>query len=505
MAKTMFITKGGEYFPPMGIMQISASAEQAGHETCIGILSKEDIFRKIEKEKPDVVAYSGSTGEHKMYFEFNQKLKKKFPEIITIMGGSHATFFPEKTLKDANLDAVCIGEGDHVFSKFLDRVGNGKNFSDLENIMVNGEERHKLKPLVQDLNTLPFPNRALFYDNGESGDNPIKHFFATRGCPYSCTYCFNKPFREMYAGQRYTRRRSIDNIIEEIIKVREVYPLKYVKFYDDIFTVKADAWLEEFSERFRKEVGLPFFCLMRADLLTKEIADLLKRAGCKVIGMSVESSSDRIRREILNRKMTNDQIKQAYKLCGERDISIQSNNILGLPTSRIEDDIAIVDFNIECGPGQGVVVMAEFGTAHPYPGTELGKYCKEHGFYDPGEGFFDLHMSYHDESPLNCFSAEDKRQQKNLTLLGTVAVRFPKLRNLIINHLIKWPTNPLFFLAFYLTKTTGYMKHIYPIGYTMKDHFRVISQSFKLDWFKRMGGAKWKRKKQSMPAITRTQ
>jgi hypothetical protein len=136
--------------------------------------------------------------------------------------------------------------------------------------------------------------------------------------------------------------------------------------------------------------------------------------------------------------------------------------------------------------------MAEFGTAHPYPGTELGRYCQEHGLYIPDEGFDDMHMSYHDESPLNCFSQDEKRMQRNLTMLGTVAVRFPWTRDLIVDRLIQLPTNPFFFAAFYIAKTTGYMKHVYPIGYTLKDYLRVIPQSLKLDWFKRMGGKKWK-------------
>jgi len=494
MAKVMFVTKGGEYFPPMGIMQISATAKQAGRETLLGILSKEDVFEKIEREKPQVVAYSASTGEHKLYFHFNKELKKRYPKIVSIVGGPHATFYPERTLQDGCFDAVCIGEGDYAFPEFLNKIEEKGDIRNLENIMTEKEKRPRLKPLVQNLDELPFPDRTLFYDNGESGDNPIKHFFVTRGCPFNCAYCFNEPFRKMYPGQKYVRRRSVDSVLEEIIKVKEKWPLKYIKFYDDIFVFKADDWLEEFVEKYTKRIGLPFFCLMRADLMTEEIADLLKKAGCKAISMSIETANPELREKVLKRKMSNEQIKKAYKLCGERGIAIQSNNILGLPTSKIEDDIKTLDFNIECGPKQKVVVMGEFGTAHPYPGTELGKFCEERGYYDPEKGFYNMHVSYHDESPLNCFSPMEKRMQKNLTLLGTVAVRFPKTRNLIVNHLIKWPNNPLFFIAFYLTKTTGYMKYIYPLDYTLKDYLRVIPQSLKLDWFKRMGGEKWKQR-----------
>lgn len=492
MIKVMFITKGGEYFPPVGIMQVASTAKQHGHKVYLGVLSRENVREKIKRIKPDVLAYSGSTGEHSLYLKLNRILKEQYPAVKTIMGGPHATFFPEKTLRDGNLDAVCIGEGDYAFPEFLNKLDEGKPVTDLENILVKDGILPKLRPLVQDLDSLPYPDRALFYDNGESGNNPIKHFFATRGCPYACTYCFNEPFRVMYSGQSHLRRRSVDSILEEIIKTREKWPLKYIKFYDDIFTFRADRWLEEFSEKYPKKVGLPFFCLTRCDLMTRDMADLLKKAGCKAISMSIESANPNIREEILHRKMSNDVIRKAYRLCGERGITVISNNILGLPETTIEDDIETIDFNIECGPRQGVNLIAECGTLHPYPGTWLGKYCEEKGLYNPKDGFRDLHMSYHDESPLNCFTPLEKRMQVNLAMLGPVAVRLPWTRNLIVNYLIKLPKNPLFFAIFYITKTLAYMRYVYPIGYTLRDYIRVIPQSLKLDWFKRMGGRRWK-------------
>lgn len=485
MAKAMFITKGGEHYPPMGIMQISATAKQAGHETCVALTSSQDLWKRIEEENPDVVAYSGSTGEHRAYFKINQEVRKRHPRIKSIMGGPHATFFPEKTLQDAQLDAVCIGEGDYAFPDFLEGVDRG-NIEGIENIMTNDSiGRPVLRPLVQDLDGLPFPDRALFFDTGDAGQNPLKHFFVSRGCPYSCTYCFNDSFKSLYPGERYVRKRSVESVIEEIEEVGKRWPMKSIKFYDDIFSLRVDDWLKEFADKYPERVGLPFFALVRANLVTEEMVDLLKKSGCHAISMSVEAANPRIREEILNRKMTNEQIIAAYTAFGKRGIAIQSNNILGLPTSTIEDDIATLDLNIECG--RHAKVMAEFGTAHPYPGTALGDYCEKQGLYHSETGFFDMHQSYQTESPLNCFTPLEKRMQRNLTMLGPVAVRFPSLRNIIVNHLIKLPTNPLYFMAFDLNKATGYMKYIYPMERSWKDYAGVVYKSFKKNWFKRMG------------------
>ncbi len=487
MVRVLFITRGEEHYPPMGIMQISATAKQAGHETYLALLSKDNVWERIEEVQPNVIAYSGSTGEHKDYFEFNKKLKAKKSNIITIMGGPHATFFPENTLEDAKLDAVCIGEGDYAFPNFLNVVSAGGDFLNLRNIMTRPNKRPELSSLIKNLDSLPFVDRELFYGYGKAGKNSLKHFFATRGCPFNCTYCFNESFRNMYPGQRYVRRRSVDSLLEEIQEVKEKWPMQYIKFYDDIFALKVDDWLKEFAEKYPRKIGLPFFALARVNLVNKEMVDLFYKAGCRAISLSIESANPRIREEVLKRRMTNDEIKNAYKLFGDKGIAIQSNNILGLPTSTIEDDIQTVDFNIECGPKQGAIVMAEFGTAHPYPGTVLGEYCENNGLYDTHKGFFDMHLSYQTESPLNCFSPLEKIMQRNLTMLGPIAVRFPWTRNLIINNLIKKPTNPLYFILFNINKSTGYMKHIYKIKRSFGESFGVIYKSFKKNWFKRMG------------------
>src|SRR3972149_303711 len=112
--KILFIVQNIDYIDSIGIMLVSALAKKQGHATHLAILSRDDVLDKIRELKPDVVGYSGSTGEHKYYIEANKEIKARFPQIFTIMGGPHVTFYPQ-TLKESTLDAVCVGEGDAAF------------------------------------------------------------------------------------------------------------------------------------------------------------------------------------------------------------------------------------------------------------------------------------------------------------------------------------------------------------------------------------------------------
>lgn len=477
----LFVVKTVDFIDPLGMMGLSALARRDGHTTALAILDREDVLGRIGRERPDVVAYSASTGEHKYYVQLNAELKRRFPAVTTIMGGPHPTFYPE-VVREGALDAVCVGEGDEAFPEFLSAVQAGRPFSGLANIATVEAPNPELRPLFQDLDRLPFPDRELYYRGTEMAQFPLKSFMTSRGCPYPCTYCFNHAFREMYRGKgQVLRRRSVDHVIGEIVEVRRRYPLECVKFYDDIFVYKVDGWMEEFASRYRREIGLPFHCLTRADLVTEEVVRALKEAGCHSVSMSIEAGNDRLRNDLLKRRMTREQIVSAFHLFHRHGISTFSNNILGLPGSRIEHDIETLDLNIQCK-----VTFAEFPIFHPYPRTELGDYCVDRGMFD--QHYEQLHISYQSESPLSCFTQEEKNTQRNLSELGLLAIWFPGLRNLIVNHLIRWPHNKAFFLAYFLAKAYLVSRKIYPFRIRLASALRLFAKSLALERFKHLAG-----------------
>lgn len=474
--RILFVVKMIDFIDPQGIMQLSAIAKVNGYETFLGILTRENIFKKIEKIKPRLIAYSATTGEHKYYLRINEEIKKRFSHIFTIMGGPHATFYPECIYK-SSLDAICIGEGDEAFPELLQRLEKKEDISDIENIVTKGK-RNSLRNFYSDLDKLPFPDRDIFYKTTEMGKFPIKSFMVSRGCPYSCTYCFNSPFKELYKEKGvYLRRKSVRRSIDEIAYVRERYPLQFVKFYDDIFAYPKDPWFEEFCKVYKKEIRLPFHCLTRPNLLNEDMARLLKEAGCVSISMSIEAANSYLRNEILKRNMSDEEIYKAFEICHKYRINTFANSILALPNSRIQDDIATVLMNIKCR-----VTFAEFPICHPYPGTELGEFCRENGIF--GADYDRIHLSYMFESPLSCFTKKEKRIQKNLSLLGTVAVWQPRFKNLILRYLIYMPNSIFYILAYILVKMYLIKTKIYPFRLKPGDLFGLFLKGLKVDVFK---------------------
>ncbi len=474
--KILFIVKMIDFIDPQGIMQLSAIAKTKGHETFLGILTRENIFKKIEAIKPEVIAYSATTGEHKYYLRVNEEIKNRFPGIFTVMGGPHVTFFPE-CIYNSTLDAICIGEGDEAFPELLERLEKKEGISGIKNIITK-TKRNEVRNFYPDLDSLPFPDRDIFYKATEMGKFPIKSFMVSRGCPYNCTYCFNHSFRDIYKNRgAYLRRKSVKRSIEEIIYVRERYPVQFVKFYDDIFAYPNDPWLEDFCREYKKQIRLPFHCLTRPDLANEEIIRTLKEAGCVSVSMSIEAANPYLRNEVLKRNMSDEQIYKAFELCHKYSVNTFANSILALPKSKIQDDIATVEMNIKCK-----ITFAEFPICHPYPGTQLGDFCRENGIF--GADYDKIHLSYMFESPLDCFTKREKKIQKNLSLLGTVAVWKPGLKNLILKYLIYMPNNIIYVMVYILVKMYLVKSKIYPFKLRARDFPGLFLKGLRVDTFK---------------------
>lgn len=386
--KILFIHKEEDPIDPMQIELLSALAKREGHETFLNILQHKNLADDLRKIQPDIVAYTGKTGEHKTLFKANRFIKEIYGDkIFTIMGGPHPTFnhsgiqlygetdeefadFRKRrsTLKThadmqrhvvtekSSLDALCIGEGDDAWPELLRALSSKQSLDDLSNIITRSNRKKYPEPVFRerriDLDDLPYYDRQLVYDKTFLRSFPMRSFMSSRGCPFRCTYCFNYDWNKIYrdAGKmkKLHNRYSVDRLIAEIqdwrgLEEKRGYArTQFIKFYDDMFEFRVTPWLEEFAEKFPKEVGLPFFCLVRCDVFCREekngvvkvnedLLCLLKKAGLQSISMSIEAGNNFIRENILVRDMTEKEIRTAFALMKKHKIGTFANTILGIP------------------------------------------------------------------------------------------------------------------------------------------------------------------------------
>jgi len=423
--KALFITKPF-MIEPLGLMYISSSAKAHGHETDIA-LTTDDLEKKVSQFKPDAIGYSVITGDQDKYWLINKKLKENH-KFVSIFGGPHPTFFPDFINEDG-VDIICRGEGEQAFSKLLDSLEKGKDISGIGNLYV----KHDGKAIQNHVHPLsdiesPFPDRDLVNKYPHIKNGPIKHFMASRGCPFNCSYCFNDSFFKIYEGKgKRVRFRGIDSVLSEVQGVVKGSPTKFVYFQDDTFTLNQD-WLAEFSDKYPKRIGLPFHCHVRPNTIDEKKIHLLKKAGCYSVHIAAETADDRLRNEILNRKMSKEQITDASNLLRQSHIRFMMQNIIGLPTGSLEEDIKTLEMNIECRPDYAWVSIFQ-----PYPGTRLGELCKAQGIYSGN--FSDIDSNFFDSSKLD-FSEEYKNQLSNLQKLFAIFVEHPELHNLGLSRMM---------------------------------------------------------------------
>ncbi len=468
----MFITNILEDFfsrEILGIMYLSSCLKKAGHKTDIAL--SQDSLQTAKKFRPDVLAYSTTTGFHKKFLEINTKLREEI-DALSIFGGPHPTFFPEMIRED-NVDAICIGEGEEAIVDFANRLEKGVTVKDTPNFWVKEKNKiykNPIRPLIENIDEIPFPDRELFYNKYKlARNNKIKSCITTRGCPYSCTYCFNHQYNKLYRGKgKIIRMRTVDNVIEEL-KLLKKYPLDLVHFATDTFILD-EKWIHEFSIKYKKEIGVPFYCGVRANLVKKDIIRNLKKAGCVSVAMGVETGNEKIRNELLKRNLTEQQIIDAARIIHDDGINLLTQNMLALPTETLENAFETFALNVNC--------KSDYATAslyQPYPKTDLGEYSKKEGLFIGNFG--NLEQIFFNTSPL-IIDQKEKRRIENFQKLFAIGVSFPFLFPLI-KQLIKLPPNKAFQIAYKIWKGYTGKNKIFVHELTFKEFFYTLSRYMK--------------------------
>lgn len=421
--------------PQFGIMYLSAVLKSKGHKT--KLVREQDAFNAINKFHPGLIAISLTTGEHKNLLKVAQDIKKEY-SIPIIAGGPHATFFPE-LIENSYIDFIGIGECDYALLELVEAIEKRKDTTKIANIWAKkGKKIIKNMPanLIADLDKLPFPDREIYYDDYDFLRYlNLKNFMSGRGCPYNCSFCFNHAMQKLYSGKgNYIRKRTPENLIAEIMNVREKYPVNYITFTDDTFIIDR-IWLKHFCKLYKQRIAIPFICNIRANLITEEIVRCLKDAGCFAVSMGIETGNENIRNSLLRKGITDSQILLSGKLIKKYKLKLKTYNMLGYPQETLEDAFNTLRLNAKLNPDQ-----ASFAIIQPYPGTEFCRDAIEKGYLSKDYSADDVPDTLRASSPLKY---KNKKEIENLLSFAFVCIKFPFLIPLV-KILIKLPPNALY-------------------------------------------------------------
>lgn len=365
-------TKYKEVSPPIGLAYVAAALEIDGHQVEIidgeaNDLTPDEVLRKIEAAKPDVVGAGATTVD----FEYaNQILKeaKELLKVTTILGGPHATVLPEQVLQDnPHIDYLVRGEGEITTRHLLKQLERKGSLSEVEGLSYREEARviHNAdRPFIRNLDENCLPARHLLDQSKYllplpgKGMRRMTAIQAMRGCPFKCIYCYR-----MFG--RAVRFRDPVLVVDEIEDCINRYSIEYVTFVDDTFMINAERVIKLCEEMHKRKLDLSWRCYTRADTIREDLLRIMKDAGCKQISIGVESGNQEIL-NIAGKGVKLEQYVKAYELLGKVGFEKRGSFILGLPYENertLRDTISFAK--------KLKLDRAFFNICTPYPGTEL--------------------------------------------------------------------------------------------------------------------------------------
>ncbi|MEM0146436.1 MAG: radical SAM protein [Conexivisphaerales archaeon] len=376
-----YLTKWGFLPAPLGILQLAGGILRIKGSSVNVIDMEADKFKTVNqvvdetlKFNPDVVGITlHATAAHNTAGEIARKIKEHKPNTVLVAGGHHATFLPYEMLRQG-FDISVLGEGDITIIDISNAVEKGTDFSEIPGIVYkNGNKfiRTKLRPLIQDLDSLPMPalglvNKDLYFFKTFGDNDTVTCIETARGCPYACDFCSVTPTW----GNKW-RNKSIDRIIAELDLAKKL-GYDWVFFTDDIFVVYPNVKqrMKLFEKMIEHNYNFKFIVQMRADVTSKN-PELIKKgaeAGMTIAFLGIESGSQETLKKMHKGTFIPQSVK-AVEILNKYGVITLGGMMLGAPYESISDMLTTVSFSHKLADAG--LDAVQFSMYTPLPGTRI--------------------------------------------------------------------------------------------------------------------------------------
>ena len=394
-----------------GLASLSACLKARGHATRLLNLNEnlppvpapEEVLELVRAWRPGVIAFSCLTQQYGAALELARWLRARAGDELPplIVGGIHPTMVPAEVMADGAWDHVGVGECEDALVQLVERLERGERPDDVQNFLSwKGGVRPALagaapvaaehwvhNPVGEfpDLRALPIPDYGLF-DTQRITDQKHGWFglLSSRGCPYRCTYCLNHKIVDRYRDELerpvnrigFFRFRPPHLLVEEIREVLARYRgIGTFIFDDDLFTQNVEHAVAVCDAYAESGIGVPFVVNSHVKQLDPRVAAALKRAGCRILKLGIESGSPRVRKEILQRFMSNQDVLGTVEAAERCGLHTSGFVMVGLPYETRAERWETVDLLAQAGIGR-------FRTSlfYPFPGTESFRLALQGGF-----------------------------------------------------------------------------------------------------------------------------
>lgn len=355
-------------------MILSTQLAKNGVDHDIEIIDDEESFYNDLSDKYmdfDVIGFYACNADNARILRLTLEIKKRFRDRTVVLGGPNPTLNYESI--DFNLvDFVCIGDGEFHFADWI----SGKHYKEKKNyynIVCNLSEPFDTK-FVIDFNNSPFPSREIYYRKYPFLRNMgVRRFLFSTGCPFKCAYCHNESFRTKFKDNYYKTVlfRDPEKAISEMESVLSKYPADAVSFSDDNFCINKK-WLFSFLKLYSERINKPFNMASTVNVLKSDVIDKLHTSNLNTVRIAMETTNERIRREILRRpNYTNEEFAEVAGKLYKNNVKLVMLNMFCLPTQTLKDCADTFRF-----AKKNKVIMCT-NILVPYKGTSIYKYCLE--------------------------------------------------------------------------------------------------------------------------------